>query len=523
MTRHALGSSIFVRRDGSPKAGQYAGIVSDILARRYDETNVPDAFSFTDLSDQTASTQVTSSIETITGFTGAYEVLTSGGSVEININSGGWVTPGPSYTIEEGQTLQLRTTTPAGSLAETNINVSIGGRSDTWTVTNEEVVTISALTVAESEDGLDVDLTTDTANGTVYLVVLPDGATAPDASEVEAGTDGDSNPAIHAQSIAVPPTDVVFDVTVALSEATTYDVYVVQKSALGTYSSVLMDDVTTADQTPNAFSFTDETDATPDGTYTSNEVTLTGFDGSLEIEITGGINVLVNVDGGGFEALSGHTVEAGDTLQLRADADSSYSTASNIVVTVGGTSDTWTITTEAQPPMETPVVSGATDGTVGDIVVQSADTLIDTAQTDSDAGSDAIAFKDDNGGGTGEVGIQMAPTTLNAAPHTIRVRVKKNSGAHNRIRIMTGNFEANYVCEINPAAGTITADSFPTSSSISEPATDWWEVECSFDATAWTDRDGVVQIRLRESGNYNVTLDGTQNVSVHDFFLYEVS
>ena len=35
MTRHVFGSSIFTRRDGAPKAGQYRGIKSTILARRY--------------------------------------------------------------------------------------------------------------------------------------------------------------------------------------------------------------------------------------------------------------------------------------------------------------------------------------------------------------------------------------------------------------------------------------------------------------------------------------------------------
>ena len=110
------------------------------------------------------------------------------------------------------------------------------------------------------------------------------------------------------------------------------------------------------DTTPNAFSFTDDTGATPNAVLISNSITVSGVDPAtpIAINVTGGE---YSVNGGAFTSTAGSVV-LGDTVRARGTASSSYSTAVNIAVTIGGVSDTYTITTQAAPPPVTPGTSG---------------------------------------------------------------------------------------------------------------------------------------------------------------------
>ncbi|MGH6922857.1 MAG: hypothetical protein ACRED5_03715 [Propylenella sp.] len=108
----------------------------------------PDAFSFTDQTDVALNTQITSSIESITGIAGNVSVSISGdGSPEFRINGGSW-TSGPS-TITNGQTLQLRLTSNAAGLTTNSATVTVGTGSDQWDVTTMHI--LSYVSGANSE------------------------------------------------------------------------------------------------------------------------------------------------------------------------------------------------------------------------------------------------------------------------------------------------------------------------------------------------------------------------------------
>lgn len=98
-----------------------------------------------------------------------------------------------------------------------------------------------------------------------------------------------------------------------------------------------------SDDVPDAFTFTDITDATVSTQYTSNEITVAGIDIASAISITGGT---YSVNGGAYTASSG-TVSNGDTVTVRVTSSGSASTAVNVVLTIGGVSDTYTVTTAA--------------------------------------------------------------------------------------------------------------------------------------------------------------------------------
>ena len=109
-----------------------------------------------------------------------------------------------------------------------------------------------------------------------------------------------------------------------------------------------VDDVIAAageDSTPSAFSFTDVTDADTSTVYTSNSITVAGLDANspVAISVTGG---QYSINDGDFTSDAG-TVVADDTVRARGTSSGSAATAVNVAVTIGGVSDTFTITTAA--------------------------------------------------------------------------------------------------------------------------------------------------------------------------------
>jgi hypothetical protein len=97
------------------------------------------------------------------------------------------------------------------------------------------------------------------------------------------------------------------------------------------------------DTTPNAFTFTDVTGATVSTVYESNSITVAGMDGPATMTITGGE---YSINGGTYASAS-TSVVAGDTVKVRGTSSGSGLTAVNVVLTIGGVSDTFTITTAA--------------------------------------------------------------------------------------------------------------------------------------------------------------------------------
>ena len=98
-----------------------------------------------------------------------------------------------------------------------------------------------------------------------------------------------------------------------------------------------------SDDVPDAFTFTDITGATVSTQYTSNQIAVAGINTASAISITGGT---YSVNGGSYTASSG-TVSNGDTVTVRVTSSGSNSTAVNVVLTIGGVSDTYTVTTAA--------------------------------------------------------------------------------------------------------------------------------------------------------------------------------
>ncbi|UXX79317.1 Ig-like domain-containing protein [Reichenbachiella carrageenanivorans] len=108
-------------------------------------------------------------------------------------------------------------------------------------------VTSPTLTVSLLEtkhDYLNFDIYTD-EEASVNYVMLPSGATIPNGTQIQAGTDGDDNPAIYSNFYSGINGFYTIDIS-SLVASTTYDVYFVAEDLSGNISSVQPLTVTTA-------------------------------------------------------------------------------------------------------------------------------------------------------------------------------------------------------------------------------------------------------------------------------------
>jgi hypothetical protein len=99
------------------------------------------------------------------------------------------------------------------------------------------------------------------------------------------------------------------------------------------------------DTTPDAFSFTAVTGVAPSSTQTSNSVTISGINATASVTVSNGT---YSVNGATYTSAAG-SVNQGDTVALRGIASASYSTNTSVVLTVGGVSGAFSITTQDAP------------------------------------------------------------------------------------------------------------------------------------------------------------------------------
>lgn len=109
------------------------------------------------------------------------------------------------------------------------------------------------------------------------------------------------------------------------------------------------------DITPDPFTFTDRTDVTLTTLVESNAITVTGIDHPSPVSIIGGE---YSINGGAYASTAG-IVNAGQTVKVRQTSSSSLSTTTNATLTIGGVSDTFSVTTVAAIAPTIPI-SGAT-------------------------------------------------------------------------------------------------------------------------------------------------------------------
>ncbi|MEO8217873.1 MAG: hypothetical protein ABI718_12400, partial [Acidobacteriota bacterium] len=127
--------------------------------------------------------------------------------------------------------------------------------------------------------------------------------------------------------------------TSSASFSTTTDTTVTIGGVSDTFRSTTL----AQDTTPDAFTFTDQTDVPPGSTVVSAPITVSGISSSAAISVTGGE---YSLNGGPFTSAAGTTTN-GDTVRVRQVASTLAGTSTDTTLTIGGVSDTFTTTTAA--------------------------------------------------------------------------------------------------------------------------------------------------------------------------------
>ncbi|MCD8498207.1 MAG: hypothetical protein LRZ85_09190 [Alphaproteobacteria bacterium] len=278
----------------------------------------PDAFDFTDQTDVATSTLTTSNSITINGINADTSVSVSGdGSPQISINGGAWATSG---SITNGQSLQVRLTSSATNSDAYSVTVSVGGVTDDWSVTTVAGAAISCPAL--------VQFLSCYSSSTINLGALTSAAACQAACSSQT-----SQGCCEWYS----------------QGATKSCTFFVNSNQVGTDGSSYMQYFhaavcATADTTPDAFSFTDQTDVAVSTLTTSNSITINGINASTPVSVTGtGAQISIN---GGAWGTSG-SITNGQSLQVRLTSSASFSTALSATVDVGGVTDSWSVTTRA--------------------------------------------------------------------------------------------------------------------------------------------------------------------------------
>lgn len=97
------------------------------------------------------------------------------------------------------------------------------------------------------------------------------------------------------------------------------------------------------DLTPDTFSFSSLTDAEPGSVIESETITVSGFDGQLNISASAGE---FQVNGGNW--VTSASISAGDTLKARLTAPNNFATAASVTIDINDVSAAFSITTRAQ-------------------------------------------------------------------------------------------------------------------------------------------------------------------------------
>jgi uncharacterized repeat protein (TIGR01451 family) len=135
-------------------------------------------------------------------------------------------------------------------------------------------------------------------------------------------------------------------VVVRVTAATTPNTTTTATLTIGGVSAPFSVTTAAADTVPDAFSFAPLTGVAPASTQTSNTITLAGTNAPAPISITGGE---YSINGGPFTAAAG-TVPPGAQVTVRLTAASAFSTLATALLTIGGVSAPFNVTTRAAQP-----------------------------------------------------------------------------------------------------------------------------------------------------------------------------
>jgi OmpA-like transmembrane domain len=296
--------------------------------------SIPGPFSFTPLINvDPSSVQVSNSITVASTDVPAPISVSTGGQYSIN---GGTFTSVPGV-VSPGALVQVQLTAASGYSASDSTVLTIGGVSSTFTVTTgaQPVLQGGFTPVTGAVAG-----SIQTSNAITVI-----GTTIPAPISVSSGDEYSINggPFTSAPGTVQPGDQVTVQMIAPPTYNTTASAVVTIGGVTSTYT------VTTATQQIPQAGFNAITGAGVSSTQISNPITVTSITAPASISISSGAEY--SIDGGPFTSATG-TVRPGDQVSVEATAAATYNTPTTAVLTIGGTSSNFLVTTGVEPVLQ---------------------------------------------------------------------------------------------------------------------------------------------------------------------------
>lgn len=292
----------------------------------------PDAVAFPTRSGVPRQVLVESEPVVVKGFNLPIEVLASNGS--LSVNGGDW---SAVQTVVEGDLLRVRHYSATGFGETSTSTITIGTQRTSFSSVTEQIDTRPDAFAFIDQTGL----ATGTQAASAAIIVT--GINAPSPISVSGGLYRINGGAATATPGSVQAGD---SVVVLVSTSDHANTPVLATLAIGGVSDSFSARTGSVDSTPSQFTFADVVDARRGRMITSNRITVSGINIPVPITVSGN-QLRYSKNGGPFTATP-VTVVAGDQIRLQMASSTAAYTMVSGVVTIGGRSDQWTVTTGAQ-------------------------------------------------------------------------------------------------------------------------------------------------------------------------------
>ena len=288
------------------------------------------------------------------GFNYTYSVSVQRGQGNYNTYSSYWGTTTTSISNNSGGWLSSSITNSSAGNFNLTATANSTGNARTATVTYTTNTTFGAshtMTFTVNQLALDgvpdqftfTDLTNQSLSSLAYASATITGI----ATTVTASYSGDTGGFRIGNSGSYTTADKTLTnnqvVQVYLSTSASHGTSTNATITIGGVSDTFTATTIAADTTPNSFTFTDQSAAAANTLVYSNIITIAGINTSVTASISGN-SAEMQVNSGSYTS-SNQTISVGDTIRLRMTSSATAGATVNTTLTVGGTSDTWSVTT----------------------------------------------------------------------------------------------------------------------------------------------------------------------------------
>ena len=292
---------------------------------------VPNVFAFTDQTGVALSSTITSNTINVSWLTAAASISINGGTYAIN--GGAYTSSGG--TVVNGDVVTVQQTSSARNSTTTNAILTIDRVSDVFSVTTLDDTMPDAFSfINQTGVALNSIITSNT--------IKVSGINAATSISITGGTYA-INGGVYtsAGGTVVNGDDVTVRQRAASSRSTTTNATLTIGAVSDTFSVSTIDN-----SSPNPFTFADQTGVALSMLITSNTIAVSDINTATGIiSITGGA---YSINCGAYTSAGG-TVKNGDTVTVQQTSWNSYLTTTNATLTIGGVSDTFSVTTQDAP------------------------------------------------------------------------------------------------------------------------------------------------------------------------------